>query len=113
MSQNVRPSMMIRRLSMALGQKRSRSATLRLTPAATGSPAQQATAKANERAFAATVAGRGWVTTRVLEFRNEKRDSVAARSAANLFADDAKIAGYTNVVVDVTAMPRVVWRNSA
>ena len=76
---------------------------------ATDSPAQRQAAEANERAFSGAVGGRGTVTSKVVKFRNQKRDSVAARSAANLFADDAMIAGYTDVVVDVSAMPRVVY----
>jgi hypothetical protein len=76
---------------------------------AADSPGQREAAQANERAFQTAVAGRGTVTTKVVKFRNEKRDSVAARSAANLFADDTMVAQYTDVVVDVSAMPRVVY----
>lgn len=76
---------------------------------ATDSTAQRQAAVANELAFRAAIAGRGTFTSKVIKFRNEKRDSVAARSAANLYANDAMIAGYTDVVVDVSAMPRVVY----
>jgi hypothetical protein len=72
-------------------------------------PVQREAAAANARAVTAAVEGRGVVTPRTVKFRNEKRDSIAARSAANLFADESTVAAYTDVVVDISAMPRVVY----
>src|SRR5688572_18654455 len=76
---------------------------------ANDSSEQRRAAEANGQAFAATVVGRGRVTPRIVKFRNEKRDSIAARSSANLFADESTIEPYTDVVIDISAMPRVVY----
>lgn len=73
------------------------------------STALRQSAEANARAFAAAVDGRGLLTPKTVKFRNEKGDSIADRSAANLFADDSIISGYTDVLVDISAMPRVVY----
>jgi hypothetical protein len=76
---------------------------------ASSSREQHAAAEANFTAFGAVVAGRGTVAERTVKFRNEKNESVADRSAANLFADPTEFATYTDIVVDVSAMPRVVY----
>src|SRR4051794_3035799 len=76
---------------------------------AADSPEQEKAAEANWQAFNSIVAGRGKVESRTVKFRNEKRDSIADRSAANLFADEAAVVPYTDLVVDVSAMPRVVY----
>jgi hypothetical protein len=73
------------------------------------SPEQEQAAEANWQAFNAAVAGRGKLESKTVKFRNEKRDSIAARSAANLFADESHIEPYTDVVIDISAMPRVVY----
>jgi hypothetical protein len=76
---------------------------------AADSPEQTQAAHANWLAFEAAVATRGTLTAKTINFRNEKRDSVAARSAANLFADGNAFELYTDVVIDISAMPRVVY----
>jgi hypothetical protein len=76
---------------------------------AAGSAQQRAAADNNFQAFGAIVSGRGAVEERTVRFRNEKNDSVADRSAANLFADPDAVAAYTDLVVDISAMPRVVY----
>lgn len=76
---------------------------------AADSPEQRNAADRNWQAFSAAVAGRGNVESRIVKFRNEKRDSIGARSAANIFADDSAIETYTDVVIDISAMPRVVY----
>jgi hypothetical protein len=76
---------------------------------ASDSSEQRAAADANFLAFGHAVAGRGTVEERAVRFRNEKNDSVADRSAANLFADAAQLGAYTDLVVDISAMPRVVY----
>lgn len=73
------------------------------------SPEQRASAEANGETFVRVAAGRGKVESKTVRFRNEKRDSIADRSAANLFADESVIEPYTDVVIDVSAMPRVVY----
>jgi len=70
---------------------------------------QRQASEANWQAFGAVVANRGTLTSKAVKFRNEKRDSIAARSAANLFADETAIEPYTDVVIDISAMPRVVY----
>jgi hypothetical protein len=76
---------------------------------AADSPKQRQAAELNGRAFEVAVGNRGTVQTRMVRFRNDKRDSIADRSAANLFADHNGIAPYTDLVVDISAMPRVVY----
>lgn len=76
---------------------------------AAGSEEQRAASDKNFQAFGAIVAGRGTVEARTVRFRNEKNDSVADRSAANLFADPDAVTAYTDLVVDISAMPRVVY----
>jgi hypothetical protein len=76
---------------------------------AADSPQQREAAEANWKAFGEIIVGRGKIESKTVAFRNEKRDSVADRSAANLFADASAIEPYTDVVIDVSAMPRVVY----
>ena len=73
------------------------------------SASQRAAADANQAAFESAVQGRGKVEPRTIKFRNEKNDSIADRSAANLFAAESDVAAYTDLVVDISAMPRVVY----
>jgi len=70
---------------------------------------QREAVAANWQAFGDAIGQRGTVTSKIVKFRNEKRDSIAARSAANLFADESAIEAYTDVVIDISAMPRVVY----
>jgi hypothetical protein len=76
---------------------------------AADSPEQIQAAQANWLAFEVAIATRGTLTAKTINFRNEKRDSIAARSAANLFADGDAFVLYTDVVIDISAMPRVVY----
>ncbi|MBW7904859.1 MAG: hypothetical protein LC135_09635 [Phycisphaerae bacterium] len=76
---------------------------------AADSPEQRAAATANWEAFGQIIGNRGTVESKAVQFRNEKRDSIADRSAANLFSDENVVASYTDIVVDVSAMPRVVY----
>jgi hypothetical protein len=57
----------------------------------------------------AAVQGRGKVTLQPLEFWSEEGRRVSSQSARDLFGSAASFAGYTDVVVDVSAMPRSVY----
>jgi hypothetical protein len=70
---------------------------------------QREAAEANRQAFEIAVEGRGRVEDRTVRFRNDKRDSIADRSAADLFMDQDEVAVYTDIIVDISAMPRVVY----
>lgn len=66
-------------------------------------------AAANWRTIGSTVGTRGSVKSYPVQFRSSDGRRIAARSAANILADEATLDGYTDVVVDISAMPRVVY----
>lgn len=77
---------------------------------ASGASSVQADAVAtNWAAIQSCVAGRGTTSTRTVKFRNDKGVSIAARSAADLFGDTSAVESYTDVIVDISAMPRVIY----
>jgi hypothetical protein len=51
----------------------------------------------------------GAASVRAINFRSEDGRRVAARNSADLFADSEELAKYTDVVIDISAMPRVVY----
>lgn len=51
----------------------------------------------------------GSVTSRPIRFRSEDGRRIAARNAANVISRADEIAGYTDVIVDISAMPRAVY----
>jgi len=51
----------------------------------------------------------GTVNSKLIRFRSDDGRRIAARSAANMISQADEIAGYTDVVVDVSAMPRGVY----
>jgi hypothetical protein len=51
----------------------------------------------------------GTVNSKPVRFRSDDGRRIAARSAANVISRAEEIAGYTDVVVDVSAMPRGVY----
>src|SRR5438552_3037694 len=55
------------------------------------------------------VAEHGSVKSHAVHFRSADGRRVAARSAANIITDVTALDGYTDVVVDISAMPRVVY----
>jgi hypothetical protein len=57
----------------------------------------------------AAVMGRGEILTREIRFRSEDGHRVAARNAANVISSENVIEAYTDVVVDVSAMPHGVF----
>lgn len=66
-------------------------------------------ADANWRVISTGVGLRGSVTSHPVQFRSADGRRIAARSAANVLPDEAALEGYTDVVVDISAMPRVVY----
>jgi hypothetical protein len=55
------------------------------------------------------MAGRGTLTTRPLEFWSAEARRVSSQSARDLFASVTSFDGYTDIVVDISAMPRSVY----
>ena len=51
----------------------------------------------------------GTINSKPIRFRSDDGRRIAARSAANVISRAEEIAGYTDVVVDVSAMPRGVY----
>lgn len=51
----------------------------------------------------------GTVSSKQIRFRSDDGRRIVARSAANVISNAEEIAGYTDVVVDVSAMPRGVY----
>lgn len=66
-------------------------------------------AEANWKTIGAAVGTSGLVKSHPVQFRSSDGRRIAARSAANILADEAALDGYTDVVVDISAMPRVVY----
>lgn len=65
-------------------------------------------AEANWEIIRNSVSGSS-VSSRPVQFRSEDGRGIAARSAANIFADATALDGYTDVVADISAMPQVVY----
>jgi hypothetical protein len=75
-----------------------------------GSDNQQAhAAEANWKTITQTVENRGSARSHQVRFRSSDGRRIAARSAANVFADATALDGYTDVVADISAMPQVVY----
>ncbi|MFM8475398.1 MAG: hypothetical protein ACKOEO_06335 [Planctomycetaceae bacterium] len=55
------------------------------------------------------ISGKGVCTSHKLEFRTADGRRVGARNAANVFSDETKLAAFSDVVVDLSAMPRSVY----
>ncbi len=55
------------------------------------------------------ISGKGICTLHRLEFRTADGHRVGARNAANVFSDEAKMAAFSDVVIDISAMPRSVY----
>lgn len=66
-------------------------------------------ANANAAELEALVAGKGGSSTYRILFRTEDGRRVCARNAANVFVDESRIAAFSDVVVDISAMPRSVY----
>lgn len=75
----------------------------------TGATDHRDAAHANWNTIQTAVTGRGTVKSYPVQFRSSDGRRIAARSAANILASDIALDGYTDVVVDISAMPRVVY----
>lgn len=71
--------------------------------------AQQQAAAANWKKLQEIAATRGAVNSRLLKFRNPDGHRVSARNAANLISAEDQIVPYSDVIVDVSAMPRGIY----
>jgi hypothetical protein len=77
--------------------------------AASPSLVHQDLVEANWAALQGLVQGRGQITTRPLEFWSEEGRRASSQNARALFVSFDCFVGYTDVVVDVSAMPRSVF----
>jgi hypothetical protein len=57
----------------------------------------------------ALVQGRGKISVRPIEFWSAERRRVSSQSARDLFSSAGSFAGYTDLVVDISAMPRSIY----
>ncbi|MFO0901202.1 MAG: hypothetical protein U0836_27565 [Pirellulales bacterium] len=77
--------------------------------AASPSLLHQGLVDANWSALQALVQGRGQVTTRPIEFWSTEGRRVSSQNARDLFVSAESFGGYTDVVIDISAMPRSVF----
>ena len=80
-----------------------------LDESTSGSTDQREAAEANWQAIRKTVGSRGSIKSHAVPFRSDDGRRIAARSAANIFVEETALDGYTDVVVDISAMPRVIY----
>lgn len=66
-------------------------------------------ASANWTEVQSLIAGKSQVTTHRIAFRTSDGRRVGARNAANVFTDEARLTSFSDIVVDVSAMPRSVY----
>ncbi len=66
-------------------------------------------AAANAKEIEALIAGKGLATARKIIFRTADGRRVGARNAANVFTDEARLTAFSDIVVDISAMPRSVY----
>jgi len=57
----------------------------------------------------ALVAGKGRSTIHKIAFRTADGRRVGARNAANVFTDEARLTAFSDIVIDISAMPRSVY----
>lgn len=55
------------------------------------------------------IAGKGRSTIHNLAFRTPDGRRVGARSAANVFSDEARLTEFSDIIIDISAMPRSVY----
>jgi hypothetical protein len=77
--------------------------------AASPSLVHQDLVEENWAALQGLVQGRGQVTMRPLEFWSAEGRRASSQNARDLFVSSVCFAGYTDVVVDVSAMPRTIF----
>jgi hypothetical protein len=65
--------------------------------------------EANWAALMGAVAGKGTVTTSPLPFWSAEGRRVGARNAANLFDSHDQLRAYSDVVIDISALPRGIY----
>ncbi len=84
--------------------------TLEFDEGESTSPVAQGNAVVNNsERLQAAVMGRGQILAHQIRFRSEDGHRVGARNAANVISSETVIERYTDVVVDVSAMPRGVF----
>lgn len=75
----------------------------------TGSAEHRTAADQNWTKITSAMDSLGVASVREINFRSEDGRRVAARNSADLFADADELTKYTDVVIDISAMPRVVY----
>lgn len=63
----------------------------------------------NWRVIEGLISGKGLCTSHKLEFRTADGRRVGARNAANVFSAEERLAAFSDVVIDISAMPRSVY----
>jgi hypothetical protein len=76
---------------------------------ASPSRAYQTLVEANWAELQAVMAGKGNVSTKVLRMWTEDSRRIGSRSAGGLFNSIADFAGYSDIVLDISALPRVIY----
>jgi hypothetical protein len=66
-------------------------------------------AAANAKEIEGVVAGKGRLTSHKIVFRTADGRRVGARNAANVFTEEARLSVFSDIVVDISAMPRSVY----
>jgi len=77
--------------------------------AASPSRIYQARVDENFRALNAILENRGVIHRREIKTRSAEGHRIASRSAGNLFRNVDEFSGYTDIVLDINAMPRAVY----
>lgn len=66
-------------------------------------------ATSNSEELEELMAGNGRSTNHRIPFRTADGRRVCARNAANVFADEDRVSAFTDIIVDISAMPRSVY----
>ena len=78
-------------------------------PNRTHTEAHLTAAQGNWTTAISAIKSPGTVSTKKIEFRSADKRRVAARNAANIFSQESDLNSFTDVVVDISAMPRAVY----
>lgn len=66
-------------------------------------------AAANWKEMETLIAGKGTCASQKIVFRTSDGRRVGARNAANVFTEETKLSPFSDIVVDISAMPRSVY----
>jgi hypothetical protein len=66
-------------------------------------------AASNWKEMEGLIAGKGLSTSHKITFRTADGRRVGARNAANVFIEEARLSAFSDIIVDISAMPRSVY----